>query len=122
LLVVDAHDLGPWACLAPDLVTPSYAEARWLLSSELTDAADGSRAAAVVSCRTALLERTNARVVAVTLDVDGAVVLARDGSSLRTRAAPVPHSRATGAGDVYTAAFTLALAAGAPLVDAADVA
>jgi rfaE bifunctional protein nucleotidyltransferase chain/domain len=58
----------------------------------------------------------------VTLDADGAVVLAADREPLRTFARPVPASRTSGAGDAYVAAFTLALAAGVDPAEAAEVA
>ncbi|RKR89817.1 rfaE bifunctional protein nucleotidyltransferase chain/domain [Micromonospora pisi] len=69
-----------------------------------------------------LRERTGADVVAVTLDTDGAVVGGADGEPRRSHATPVPASHAVGAGDAYLAAMTLALAAGAPLPTAAQLA
>ncbi|ASW57374.1 D-glycero-beta-D-manno-heptose 1-phosphate adenylyltransferase [Plantactinospora sp. KBS50] len=69
-----------------------------------------------------LRARTGADVVAVTLDVDGAVVGGADGQHGRSHATPVPPSHTVGAGDAYLAAMTLALAAGAPLPTAAQLA
>ncbi|MEV6366523.1 D-glycero-beta-D-manno-heptose 1-phosphate adenylyltransferase [Micromonospora musae] len=65
---------------------------------------------------------TGADVVAVTLDTEGAVVGAADGERRRSHSTPVPASHAVGAGDAYLAAMTLALAAGAPLSTAAQLA
>ncbi|MFK3981494.1 D-glycero-beta-D-manno-heptose 1-phosphate adenylyltransferase [Micromonospora sp. NPDC050397] len=67
-------------------------------------------------------ERTGADVVAVTLDTDGAIVGGADGEHRRSHTTPVPASHAVGAGDAYLAAMTLALAAGAPLPTAAQLA
>ncbi|MER7443669.1 D-glycero-beta-D-manno-heptose 1-phosphate adenylyltransferase [Micromonospora avicenniae] len=65
---------------------------------------------------------TGADVVAVTLDTEGAVVGTADGERRRSHSTPVPASHAVGAGDAYLAAMTLALAAGAPLSTAAQLA
>jgi D-beta-D-heptose 7-phosphate kinase/D-beta-D-heptose 1-phosphate adenosyltransferase len=63
-----------------------------------------------------------AQVVAVTLDRDGAVVCERGRPAYRTWTRPVPHRRACGAGDSFTTAFALALAAGGDAPVAAEVA
>ncbi len=118
VLSVDAHDLEPWASTRPDLVTPSLAEVSALLGAVV----EGPRAEWVCAHRPALRRRTGADIVAVTLDVDGSIVLAPDGRAHRTTTVPAPHLNATGAGDAYTAAFTLALASGARIADAAEVA
>ncbi|ROT33994.1 D-glycero-beta-D-manno-heptose 1-phosphate adenylyltransferase [Micromonospora sp. HM5-17] len=83
----------------------------------------GTSRALVAQARLAeLRERTGADVVAVTLDAEGAVVGGADGRPRRSHATPVPASYAVGAGDAYLAAMTLALAAGAPLPTAAQLA
>ncbi|WP_262283282.1 D-glycero-beta-D-manno-heptose 1-phosphate adenylyltransferase [Micromonospora sp. MA102] len=69
-----------------------------------------------------LREHTGADVVAVTLDTEGAVVGGADGAPRRSHSTPVPASHAVGAGDAYLAAMTLALAAGASLPTAAQLA
>ncbi|MFV2101907.1 D-glycero-beta-D-manno-heptose 1-phosphate adenylyltransferase [Micromonospora sp. LOL_024] len=69
-----------------------------------------------------LRAHTGAAVVAVTLDTEGAVVGGADGEPSRSHSTPVPASHAVGAGDVYLAAMTLALAADAPLSTAAQLA
>jgi D-beta-D-heptose 7-phosphate kinase/D-beta-D-heptose 1-phosphate adenosyltransferase len=121
LLVVDAHDPRPWASVRPDLVTPSFAEACRLL--ECDPAVVGARRAEwVVEAADRLLALAGAPTVAVTLDVDGSVVLTRQVEPVRTYAQPAPASHTAGAGDAYVAAFTLALAVRVPLGDAAEVA
>ncbi|MFE9652002.1 D-glycero-beta-D-manno-heptose 1-phosphate adenylyltransferase [Micromonospora sp. NPDC006431] len=69
-----------------------------------------------------LRAHTGADVVAVTLDTEGAVVGGADGEPRRSHSTPVPASHAVGAGDAYLAAMTLALAAGASLPTAAQLA
>ncbi|NJC71753.1 D-glycero-beta-D-manno-heptose 1-phosphate adenylyltransferase [Planosporangium thailandense] len=121
LLVVDAHDPRPWASVRPDLVTPSFAEACRLLDCDAA-AVDGRRAEWVTDAADRLLALAGAPAVAVTLDVEGAVVLTGQVEPVRTYAQPAPASHAAGAGDAYVAAFTLALATNVPLADAAEVA
>ncbi len=67
-------------------------------------------------------EQTGARIVAVTLDADGAIILERGRPPYRTYARPTHHSRAAGAGDTFAAALALGLAAGAETPAAADLA
>ncbi|MEU5562695.1 D-glycero-beta-D-manno-heptose 1-phosphate adenylyltransferase [Micromonospora musae] len=86
-------------------------------------AGDGVDRAMLAESRLAELHaHTGADVVAVTLDTEGAVVGAADGERRRSHSTPVPASHAVGAGDAYLAAMTLALAAGAPLSTAAQLA
>jgi rfaE bifunctional protein kinase chain/domain/rfaE bifunctional protein nucleotidyltransferase chain/domain len=115
--VVDAHDLAPWALLAPTVVTPNAAETERLLGLPLGP--DRVQAAALL--RGDLLAATGAAGVVVTLDRDGTVVHAPRGTT-RTTAHPAPDAMANGAGDTFAAALTLALATGEALADAAVVA
>jgi rfaE bifunctional protein nucleotidyltransferase chain/domain/rfaE bifunctional protein kinase chain/domain len=119
LVALDAHELDRWAGLGPDVVTPSYAEARPLLGAGAE--AENGRASAAVSGGPRLLRETGARTAAVTLDASGAVVLTA-GGSYRTRSRPAPPSHCVGAGDAYLAAMLLALTAGADVPVAAELA
>lgn len=128
-VVVDAHDLTRWAALGPDLVTPNAGEAAALLGRDLStgtgnDPATGSdRASAIVAARDDLLARTGARAAVVTLDRDGTVLLEPGtDQGFRTRATPASEQQASGAGDTFCAAATVALAVRAPLRDAVSVA
>lgn len=108
VLVVDARDVGRFGGVGATAVKPNFDELRHLLGEPLDDA---DRAAAVTARSERLHAATGAGVVAVTLDRDGAVVCERGRPAYRTWTRPAPHSRAAGAGDSYTAAFALALAA-----------
>jgi D-beta-D-heptose 7-phosphate kinase / D-beta-D-heptose 1-phosphate adenosyltransferase len=119
LVALDAHDLGRWSGLAPDVVTPSYAEARPLLGAAAGP--DAARDAAAVNGGPRLLRDTGARTAAVTLDAAGAVVLTAQGT-YRTGTRPAPSSHCVGAGDAYLAAMVLALAVGADMPVAAELA
>src|SRR5512144_2930866 len=100
--VVDARNLLRWAPLRPTAVTPNFDETLPLLGGDGLDAA---------GCALAV----------VTLDVDGAVLLERRRPPYRVFTAPAAQTRAAGAGDTFTAAFALALAAGADGPGAVEV-
>lgn len=120
-VVVDAHDLTRWAPLRPDLVTPNAAEAAALLGQDLGTGPD--RAASIVAARHTVLERSGARAAVVTLDRDGTVLVeAESDQGFRTRAVPASEQQASGAGDTFCAAASVALAVRAPLRDAVAVA
>ncbi|MFZ6992004.1 D-glycero-beta-D-manno-heptose 1-phosphate adenylyltransferase [Curtobacterium sp. RRHDQ66] len=117
VVVVDAHDLRGWHDLRPDLVTPNAAETAALLGSDLGQGAD--RAGAVIAAHGDVLRVTGARAAAVTLDRDGSVLLVAgagtgtgNGTGHRTRATPASEQQASGAGDTFCAAASIALAAG----------
>jgi D-beta-D-heptose 7-phosphate kinase/D-beta-D-heptose 1-phosphate adenosyltransferase len=111
LLVVDAHDLAPWAALSPDAVTPSAAEAAALLG-EPPPVRD--RLGWALRRHRELVDRAGAGEVLLTLDVDGALRLPAGGTPRRRSAArPVPESLACGAGDTFVAGWTAAAGAGA---------
>lgn len=114
--VVDAHDLAGWAVLEPTVVTPNSAEAERLLGVSLGSGAHRVRVAQ--ESRDVLLAASGASGVVVTLDRDGTVVHDATGTT-RTTTAPASEANASGAGDTFAAALTLALAVGEALPDAA---
>jgi D-beta-D-heptose 7-phosphate kinase/D-beta-D-heptose 1-phosphate adenosyltransferase len=121
IVVVDARDPAVHRRLAPTAVKPNYAEAvRLLGEQELAD--PEARARQIVAGREVLHERTGARVVAVTLDQSGAVILEQGREPYRTYARPRGNERACGAGDTYASTFALALASDAPVPIAAELA
>jgi D-beta-D-heptose 7-phosphate kinase/D-beta-D-heptose 1-phosphate adenosyltransferase len=120
LAVVDAHEPHAWAALKPDLATPNAREAAGLLGLKLPDGP--GRAAVVVDHREELLAATGAAAVVVTLDRDGTVLLPGAGDVHRTWARPVAEKQASGAGDTFVAALTLARAVSLPLTTSVDLA
>ncbi|CAH0250261.1 Bifunctional protein HldE [Arthrobacter sp. Bi83] len=120
LVVVDAHDPRPWAALQPDLATPNAQEAARLLDRRLTGGPE--RAAVVTEHGQQLLQATGARAVVVTLDRDGTVLIPSAGNPHRTWARPATEKQASGAGDTFVAALTLARAASLPLTASLDLA
>jgi len=82
----------------------------------------GNRASTVEYHAEMILDRAGAHIAAVTLDIDGALVLVRHEAPIRTATNAAPASHAVGAGDAYLAALTLAVASHAALDDAATLA
>jgi rfaE bifunctional protein nucleotidyltransferase chain/domain len=60
--------------------------------------------------------------VVVTLDKDGTVLFAADGGTHRTWARPAAEKQASGAGDTFVAALTLARSVGLPMTTSLDLA
>jgi D-beta-D-heptose 7-phosphate kinase/D-beta-D-heptose 1-phosphate adenosyltransferase len=123
-VVVDAHDLSRWSALHPDLVTPNAGETAALLGRDLGQGAE--RAETVVAVRDEVLAVTGARNAVVTLDRNGTVLLedtARPTTDVhRTRATPASEQQASGAGDTFCAAASVALAVGTPVREAVSFA
>jgi 6-phosphofructokinase 2 len=90
------------------LVKPSIGEFRALTGLPLADAD------AVAEAARALVESGRAAIVAVTMGHEGGVLASREATFYR-RAPAVPVRSATGAGDSFVAAMTLALAEGRPV-------
>lgn len=120
-VVADGHRLAHLAAIKPTAVKPSYAETARLLD-DAPEAAPAGRVEWVCARAGAILDRTGARIAAVTLDRDGAVVLERGRAPYRTYGRPARPSRSTGGGDTFAAALALALAAGADTPEAAEIA
>ena len=119
LLVVDAHEPGPWAGATPDAVTPSAEEAARLLGEPVPD---GDRIGWAAGRQRRLVDAAGGAHVLLTLDVDGVVWLPPDGPARHAPAASAaPAAHACGAGDVFTAAWTAAVAAGASRAEATSL-
>jgi 6-phosphofructokinase 2 len=94
-----------------ELIKPSLGELESLVGRELKDPTEQGREAM------ALVRRGAARIVALTLGADGAVMATPDGI-LRMAAMDEPMHTSVGAGDAFLAATTLALAQGGAPADA----
>jgi D-beta-D-heptose 7-phosphate kinase / D-beta-D-heptose 1-phosphate adenosyltransferase len=120
VVVVDAKYPQRFRHVGVTAVKPNHGEAARLLG--VAPQHGPGRAAAIERHADDLFELTGARIVVVTLDVDGAVMLERGRPPYRTYARPSANSKATGAGDTFTAALSLALGAGAHAVAAVELA
>ena len=118
-VVVDSKFPERYRELGVTAVKPNYGEVIRLLGLASQPA---DRAAQLEPYEEKLLELTGARMVAATLDKEGALIIEREAPSYRTYSDPMPNSHATGAGDTYTAALALALAADADAPTAAECA
>jgi D-beta-D-heptose 7-phosphate kinase/D-beta-D-heptose 1-phosphate adenosyltransferase len=121
VLVVDSKRLPAYRHARPTAVKPNHDEAVKLLGSGVF-AGFQSRADGIAAEGERLLDISGARLVAVTLDTEGAIIIERDGPPYRTYAQPVVNARTVGAGDTFTGALALALAAGARPHIAAELA
>jgi D-beta-D-heptose 7-phosphate kinase/D-beta-D-heptose 1-phosphate adenosyltransferase len=122
ILVVDSRcRLPAFRQAGVAAVKPNYYEAVELLADALPDPS-GARAQQIAEQAESILERTGAQLAAVTLDHEGAVLLERGQAPYRTYAGPARHSCVAGAGDTFTSALTLAVAAGASARAAGDLA
>jgi rfaE bifunctional protein nucleotidyltransferase chain/domain/rfaE bifunctional protein kinase chain/domain len=119
LLAVDAHDLRRWSRTRPDVVTPNLDEAAQLLGVQ---APVRARIDWATEQLPAIREAAGAGSVALTLDVDGSLVLDGAGALYRTATNPGPAAHSAGAGDSYLAGFLLAMLAGAGPAVAAQIA
>ena len=121
VVVVDSKTLAAYRAVAPTAVKPNYAEAADLLGWD-RDGSTLPRADRIAAASARILSVTGARVAAVTLDTDGALVVERDRAAYRTYARAEHHSRAAGAGDTFLTTLALALAAGADTPAASELA
>lgn len=121
ILGVDSRNrLSAFHTIEATVVKPNYRELLALLPNGSPSASD--RVSAIVDHADEILQFAGSRMVAVTLDHDGAVLLERCAAPYRTYATPRPESRAAGAGDTFMSALILALAAGADPPAAAEIA
>ncbi|HEY2157899.1 MAG TPA: PfkB family carbohydrate kinase, partial [Isosphaeraceae bacterium] len=121
VVVADSKDLAAYRGVGLTAVKPNYEEAVRLVAGRCGDR-EGSRADRIIGWGECFLDVTGAKMAAVTLDAEGAVLLERGRPPYRTYANPAHHSRTAGAGDTFLATLGLALAAGAETTAAADLA
>lgn len=121
VLVVDSKNLGDYRTLQPTLCKPNYREALALLGLPCSERG-GKRWERMQGLGPQLLEATGAACVALTLDSEGALIFEPGQWPYRTFATAVHSKTTAGAGDTYLCAFGLALASGAEVETAAEVA
>ncbi|MFB2834890.1 bifunctional heptose 7-phosphate kinase/heptose 1-phosphate adenyltransferase [Floridanema evergladense] len=120
-LVVDSKNLAAYRKIGVTAVKPNYQETMRLLGeTELPE--NQSRISYILQNRKQILDITGAKIAAVTLDSDGALIFAQGNSPYRTFAQPINHANVTGAGDTFISALALALASGNSANVAAEIA
>lgn len=124
VLVVDSKNLTAYRHVGVTAVKPNYKEAIHLLGIETLATAllGDARANQIAMHEERLLDLTGAQIAAVTLDAEGAIIFELGKPAYRTSSQRASHSRATGAGDTFVSALTLALAAKATTPIATDLA
>ncbi|MGI5835208.1 MAG: PfkB family carbohydrate kinase [Chloroflexota bacterium] len=122
LVVVDSKDLSRHRFRNVSIITPNHLEAQkaCLLPGELPRGTPSLPE--LESLGRHLLEQIGTRWVIITAGADGALLFERDGPSVQVRARKVRSPDAVGAGDTFTAALALAVAAGAEIQTAARIA
>lgn len=122
LVVVDSKDLSRHRFRNVSVITPNHLEAQkaCLLPGELPR--ETPSLSDLESLGRHLLEQIATRWVIITAGADGALLFERDGPSVQVRARKVGSPNAVGAGDTFTAALALAVAAGAGIQVAARIA
>lgn len=121
-LVVDARNLEAYRAVGVTAVKPNYAEAVQLLGLPHLTPHASDRVAQLTAAADHLLKLTGATIAAVTLDQDGALICPQGKLPEPVPCYPGNLSQVAGAGDTFVSAFTLALAAQAPLPIAAELA
>ncbi|NJN17408.1 MAG: D-glycero-beta-D-manno-heptose 1-phosphate adenylyltransferase [Oscillochloris sp.] len=121
VIVADSKRLRSYRRIGITAAKPNFDEAVQLLGPRSFDNTK-DRCSAITAASERLLDGIGARIVAVTLDHDGGIILERGRPPYRTYTTPAPHTRAAGAGDTFVGALTLALAAGADTPNAAELA
>jgi len=120
-LVIDAKSLDKYSRVGATVAKPNYQELVTLLS--ITEpAAAGHRAEQIRFYGQKLLRKTGTKYVAATIDTEGALLFQHGKEPYRTFSKPVENTKAAGAGDTYVGALALALASGASLEDAGEIA
>ncbi|MGG6268651.1 bifunctional heptose 7-phosphate kinase/heptose 1-phosphate adenyltransferase [Leptolyngbya sp. AN03gr2] len=107
VLVVDAKNLAKYQYLNVTAVKPNYQQTLNLLDQ--IEEIHVSRIQYVKRNAEQILERTGAKIVAATLDREGVILLQRDRAPYQIRVNPACPTQTIGAGDTFTAAFSIAL-------------
>ena len=118
-LAVDSKRLDFFAPLKPSLIKPNYQESISLLSLpySYTD-----RAEQMKPFGQHFFNKTNAALIALTLDSEGSLYFEKGEYKFNSVAPKVNNANVSGAGDTFISAFSLALLSGAPLPAAAGIA
>ena len=120
LVVVDAHQPDAWAGVKPDLATPNAMEAADMLGLKFD--AEPDRATVVVDHRQELLAAAGAGCRGCHTGPGRICPASQVRGRPPTWARPVQEKQASGAGDTFVAALTLARTASLPLTTCVDLA
>lgn len=119
-VIVDAKNYRNYHAVEITAVKPNYGETVQILGLQKIDGP--GRVDQVMQEGAKLLETVNARIAAITLDTEGAVIFEHGREPFRTHTLPSENSKAAGAGDTFVAAMALALSMRTPTVTAMEIA
>ncbi|HEY1010848.1 MAG TPA: PfkB family carbohydrate kinase [Daejeonella sp.] len=117
-LAIDSKDLKAFKSTRPTLVKPNYLEATRLLQLPVRKT---DRVGQISSKGKVLYQKTGAKIIALTLDYDGAVIFTEGHLIYQSIAYPVAAPNVVGAGDTFISAYILALYAGAAIPSATEL-
>jgi len=121
-LIVDAKDVRRFATAGATVVTPNLHEARMAFGEDrVTGGPFPAEPVPGLGIARRLLGLLDAQHVVVTLGADGACLCDRADLALHLPAHPVIRANDVGAGDTFTVALALTLAAGATIAEATRV-
>lgn len=119
-IIVDAKKPERYKSLCPAAIKPNYQEALGILNEPACSGS--SRVAQILKKEKDLFRLTGASMIAVTLDTEGLVFLEKAKRPHHICCHPSADTKAIGAGDTFTSAFTLSLASGSSGQQAAEIA
>ena len=116
---VDSKDLSSFKNIKPSLIKPNYFEAVKLLDLQYQAT---ERAEQMQGFGEKLYEKTGGKIIALTLDTDGAIIFKEGSLKYRSYAHPVSAPNVVGAGDTFISACSLSLFGGADIPLATELA
>jgi len=119
-IVIDSKDLGRFKNIHASVAKPNYEETINLL--KIPKVPQNQRVEQVFNNADAILRETGAESVAVTLDVDGVILLQKGKKPFRINCIPQNPKNTIGAGDTFVSALTLALASKLKIETASEIA
>lgn len=119
LLAVDSKELFSFKDLRPTLVKPNYYEALKLLGLGYRSEGRVEQSAELGEM---LYEKTGAKIIALTIDADGALVFDNGKLTYQSYAYEVPTPNVVGAGDTFISSYALSLFCGADIPMATEIA
>lgn len=121
LVLVDSKNLPLYRGMTASMITPNHLEAQRALGWSVRDVARLS-ADELEALGRRLLDQIGSTWALVTLGAQGSLLFESGQPTYRIAARPVARPHVSGAGDTFTATLALALAAGAAVRSAAEIA
>ncbi len=119
VLILDSKKLSRFKQIELTAVKPNYEQVVELLNIQPVQE---HRVDQILQHGTDIFDHVHTRIAACTIDIDGCVVYERHAKPTIVPTTPMPNANASGAGDTFVSALSLALGAGAPTPEAAMIA